>query len=113
MLQRQWRRPLTAFVYICLVQENTFNPVKEIIPHAVILCLVAEAAAGLKVVQIIGAALGERNDVIDRVFTQRDKSAADAAMAFCAVIDLIALLLCEHTPLRLCGRDCFGGTSPA
>ena len=88
----------------CLIQENAFDPVKEIFSHTVILSLVAETAAGLQVVQIVRAAFGKRNDVIDRVFLQRDEAPADTAVAFGPVVDQVALLLSEEAaPGQLCG----------
>ena len=40
----------------CLIEEDVLYALEEFFPHAVVFCLVAEAAAGLEVVQIIGSA---------------------------------------------------------
>ena len=97
---------------LCLVEEDILNALEEVIPHAVIFRFVAEAAAGLQIVQIICPALGKRNDMVDRVFAERNEFTADAAVPFRTVIDLIALLLGEDAPFGFRGGDGFGTPAP-
>ena len=107
----QLLRLFLAVFQLSLISEDTLDAIEEIIAHRVILCLVAETAAGLKIIQIIGTALGQGNDMIHGILLKRNETTTDSTVTFGTVVDCVAFLGGEESSAGSSGGQRFAASA--